>query len=115
MSLLSKILIKILSPIYKIKAEKIYNSAEYQNTLKQIDISTKALNKYSGQLKIEIEKKNKATAELKKAGVKITDSMTPAEIYQSWQNWRLDRQKKFQSEHPDFKFSGKFFNLKNKK
>jgi hypothetical protein len=52
MSLLSKILIKILSPIYKIKAEKIYNSAEYQNTLKQIDISTKALNKYSGQLKI---------------------------------------------------------------
>ena len=80
MRIISKIIEIFITPDFKKEAKKIVESEEYQNTLKEMTVSTKALNDINKKLKVAVDERLKADAEARRLGIDVKPYKTIDEL-----------------------------------
>jgi hypothetical protein len=91
MSLLGKIIGAVLKPVIQFRANKIVNSEEYKNTLKEMTHSTDELNKLTNQMKPLVNDYRKSVKSLQDAGLKVKLGQTPDQISKAFYQWQKER------------------------
>ena len=93
MGLISKLFGFLLAPKYKKEANNMVNSTEYQGALKDLQDSTKELNKFTQKLQPLVDDYEKGINSMQKAGLKVKMGMTPNAIWKEYERWKVDMEK----------------------
>jgi hypothetical protein len=107
MNILGKILEAILKPKFEKEANKIINSEEYQNTLKEMTHSTDELNKLTNQMKPLVNDYRKSVKSMQDAGLKVKLGQTPDQISEAFYQWQKERNEAFKKDNPTDNLSPK--------
>ena len=99
MSILGEIIGAILKPILQYKANKIVNSEDYQNTMKQMTRSTDELNKLTNQMKPLVNDYRKSVKSLQDSGLKVKLGQTPDQVSEAFYQWQKERNQAFKQQH----------------
>jgi len=99
--ILSSIISLFLEPKVKKDAEALKKSPEYKELIRQIEVSTKELNKLTDRLKRRIEDHQENIESMQKAGIKVKSGMTPDQMWNAYKKWQTDRNTAFSKKWPD--------------
>ena len=107
MSILGRILEAVLKPVIQFRANKVVNSEEYKNTLKEMTHSTDELNKLTNQMKPLVNDYRKSVKSMQDAGLKVKLGQTPDEITKALYQWQKERNEAFKKDNPTDNLSPK--------
>ena len=99
MSILGKIIGAILKPVIQFRANKIVNSEEYKNTLKEMTHSTDELNRLANQMKPLVNDYRKSVKSMQEAGLKVKLGQTPDQMSEAFYQWQKERNEAFKKDN----------------
>lgn len=107
MSILGRILEAVLKPVIQFRANKVVNSEEYKNTLKEMTHSTDELNKLTNQMKPLVNDYRKSVKSMQDAGLKVKLGQTPDQISEAFYQWQKERNEAFKKDNTTDNLSAK--------
>ncbi len=101
MNILGKILEAVLKPKFEKEANKIINSEEYQNTLKEMAYNTDEMVRLTAKLKDKVDAYNIQIKKFQKDGIKVKTGDTPTQMKAAYDKWQKEQHEEFWKKHPE--------------
>lgn len=86
-SIVNDIMMLVLSPKIKKVVKTIKSDPEFQELERQAKLAKDELEAITKRIERNLDKREKAVAEMKKAGIKVDTSMDSTQMFKAYQDW----------------------------